>query len=90
MSLTLNGVIKEINKYDFTIVDEYGDNEVKFRPVDNSLKNCNVGLLVEVKFNVKGYQHNEKYYVNLEAWKVSKADSFKAKQDAPQVDRLVI
>jgi hypothetical protein len=90
MSLTLNGVIKEIKEYEFTIVDEYGNNEVKFRQVDNLLKNCNIGLLVEVKFNVKGNQHNEKYYISLDAFKVSKADSFKAKQDAPQVDKLVI
>ena len=90
MSLTLNGVIKEIKEYEFTIVDEYGNNEVKFRQVDNLLKNCNIGLLVEVKFNVKGNQHNEKYYISLDAFKVSKADSFESKQDTPEVDRLVI
>ena len=70
MSFTLNGTIKEIKEYYFTILVD-GDNKIKFRPKDNSLKNYNIGSSVEVQFVVKGSLHNEKYYVSLDAFKVS-------------------
>jgi single-strand DNA-binding protein len=107
MSLILNGVIKEIGekqvfdsgykKVEFILTanDEKYPQDVKFEVlqdnVDPFLNNNKVGSKVEVKFKVRGNEHKEKYYVSLTAWKVSKADSFKSKQDDDwEADKLVI
>lgn len=43
--------------------------------VDNFIQYNKVGDVVDVAFNVRGNEYNGKYYVNLQAWKVFKADS---------------
>ena len=48
-----------------------------------------VGDAVEVDFNIRGSEYKDKYYVNLTAWKVFKADVEQftgLKQDAPVVE----
>ena len=70
MSHQLKGVIKEIKENYFTIV-EGGDNEIKFKAVKDSLKNYTAGLSVDVQFNVKGSQYQDKYFVSLEATKIT-------------------
>lgn len=52
--------------------------DVKFEvlkdKVDNFLKYNKVGQDVDVSFNINGSEYKGKYYVNLIAWKVFKAD----------------
>jgi len=54
----------------------FGDDKV-----ENLNKYNKVGDEVEVSFNVSSREFNGKYYHNLDAWKV-----FKANASAPQVD----
>lgn len=53
--------------------------DVKFECVkekaDNLLKYNKVGDSVEVSFNIRGNEYQDKYYVNLVAWKVFKHDA---------------
>ncbi len=49
--------------------------KVKFEFMKDSvsaLDNYKVGDNVEVDFNVRGNEYKEKYYVNLNAWKINK------------------
>ena len=70
MSSQLKGIIKEIKEYDFTITTDL-DNEIKFKAVDVSLKDYNVGSCVYVQFNVKVLPYEDRRLVSLDAFKVS-------------------
>ena len=61
--LTTNGQYPQDVK--FECIKEKADNLIKYnKPGDE----------VEVSFNVRGNEYNGNYYVNLQAWKVFKAD----------------
>ena len=97
MSLQLTGTIKLIGekqvfdsgfqKVEFVITtnDEKYPQDVKFEisqdKVDDFLKYNKVGACVDVDFNVRGNEYNNKYYVNLSAWKVFKSDANKPATD---------
>ena len=97
MSLQLTGKIKLIGevqtfdsgfkKVEFVITtnDENYPQEVKFDisqdKVDDFIKYNKVGSDVDVSFNVRGNEYKGKYYVNLAAWKVSKAGAIKVATD---------
>lgn len=83
--LKLQGKIKVIGeqqtfdsgfrKLEFVITtnDQYPQ-DVKFEiindKIDDFVKYNKVGKDVEVSFNVRGNEYKEKYYVNLQAWRV--------------------
>ena len=52
--------------------------------VDNFLKYNKVGDVVDVSFNVECREYNGKYYTDLQAWKVFKADQ----QQQPQAQEV--
>ena len=97
MSLQLTGTIKligEVQTFDsgfkkvefvLTTNDEKYPQDVKFDilqdKVDDFIKYNKVGACVDVSFNVRGNEYNNKYYVNLSAWKVFKSDANKAATD---------
>ena len=88
--LKINGTIKligELQTFDsgfvkrefvLTTKEQYPQ-DVKFEVVKEKAtdfeKYNKVGDNVEVTFNVRGNEYNGKYYVNLQAWKVFKADA---------------
>lgn len=90
MELKINGTIKLINelqtwdsgfsKREFVITTkEQYPQDVKFEVVKDKAEKFEefnkVGDEVDVKFNVRGNEYNGKYYVNLQAWYVSKVGS---------------
>ena len=97
MSLQLTGTIKLIGdvqtfdsgfrKVEFVITtnDDMYPQDVKFDisqdKVDDFIKYNKVGACVDVDFNVRGNEYNNKYYVNLSAWKVFKSDANKPATD---------
>lgn len=44
-----------------------------FKDKTAALDNFKLGDFVKVSFNVRGNEYNGKYYVNLQAWKISTA-----------------
>ena len=85
MNYKLNGTIKVIEdeqqfdsgftKREFVVTTE-GDypQDVKFELIKDKtsvLDNYKVGQDVEVDFNLKGNEWNGKYFVNLQAWKLT-------------------
>jgi len=86
--LKLKGSIKIINdtqqvtdsfkKRDFVITTE-GDypQDVKFEATQDRvsiLDGLSIGDTVDVSFNIRGNEYKEKYYVNLQAWKLDTVD----------------
>ena len=68
------------NKRAFVISDQADKypQEIQFEAVkDNTaiVASLNVGDLVEIGFNIRGREWNEKHFVNLEAWKISVLES---------------
>ena len=55
------------NLYAFTVFGE--------EKVDKFIKYNKVGSRVDVDFNVETREYNDKYYTNLQAWKIFKAES---------------
>lgn len=87
------GTIKEIGelqtfdsgftKVEFVLTtDEQYPQEVKFEAVkekaEKMLKFNKVGDRIEVKFNLRGNEHNGKYYVNLQCWYTQNMESNEA------------
>jgi len=91
MNLELTGTIKliaekEVFKNDFqkvefvlTTNDEKYAQDIKFEViqdnVDKFIRHNQVGDIVTVSFNVRGNEYQNKYYVNLIAWKIDKLTS---------------
>jgi len=86
--LKLKGSIKIINdtqqvtdsfkKREFVITTE-GDypQDVKFEATQDRvsiLDGLSIGDTVDVSFNIRGNEYKEKYYVNLQAWKLDTVD----------------
>jgi len=103
MELKLSGTIKQIGekqtfdsgfcKVEFVLTtNEQYPQDVKFEIVkdkaDNFLQYNKVGNVVDVAFNVRGNEYNGKYYVNLQAWKVFKADATPAPQQGTPVETV--
>jgi hypothetical protein len=62
-------------KREFVIeTDEKYPQKIKFELVKDKcakLDQCHVGQTVEVSYNIRGNEHNGKYYVSLQAWKIA-------------------
>lgn len=86
MSYEMKGTVKRIwdtqtfdsgfYKRDFVITtqDQY-PSDVKFAALkekSEQLESVNVGDLIVVKFDVKGREYNDRYYVDLNAWRIEK------------------
>jgi single-strand DNA-binding protein len=84
---TLKGTVKVIldeqvfasgfNKREFVVTDETDKypQDIKFECVKDKVELVNaltVGDEVEVTFDLRGNEYNDKYYVSLAAWKVDK------------------
>jgi len=103
MELKINGTIKVIgelqtwdsgfSKVEFVITtkEEYPQ-DIKFEIVkekaDKFIEYNKVGDEVDVKFNVRGNEYNSKYYVNLQAWYVTKADGATTPQPTAKVEEV--
>jgi len=89
MDLKIKGTIKQIGnkqifdsgfqKVEFILTtDDKYPQDIKFESLkddaDNFIKYNHVGDAVEVSFNIRGNEYKEKYYVNLQAWKVFKTE----------------
>jgi hypothetical protein len=61
--------------------DVFGDEKV-----DNFEKYNKVGDMVDVEFNVKTNEWNDKYFVGLDAWKIFKADANALTDAAKKID----
>tara|TARA_R110002033_G_scaffold60171_1_gene110187 strand:+ start:1878 stop:2201 length:324 start_codon:yes stop_codon:yes gene_type:complete len=66
------------NLYAFTIFGE--------EKVDKFIKYNKVGNEVDVDFNVETREYNDKYYTNLQAWKIFKAQDTAAPQAKEEDD----
>jgi len=66
------------NLYAFTI---FGEDKV-----DKFIKYNKVGGNVDVDFNVETREYNDKYYTNLQAWKVFKAEGTPPPADEEKED----
>tara|TARA_R100000329_G_scaffold125775_2_gene104339 strand:+ start:2290 stop:2661 length:372 start_codon:yes stop_codon:yes gene_type:complete len=53
--------------------------------VDNFMKYNKVGQMVEVSFNINCREYNERYYTDLNAWKV-----FTLKDEVNQTDDVIV
>jgi hypothetical protein len=87
MDLQLQGTIKVVydtqtfdsgfSKREFVVTtQEQYPQDVKFEVLKDKttlLDTYRVGDSVNVHFNIRGNEYNGKYYVNLQAWKMSKA-----------------
>ena len=104
MELKTTGTIKligEVQEFDsgfrklefvLTTKEQYPQ-DVKFEitqdKIDNFTKYNKTGDEVEVSFNIRGNEYNGKYYTNLQAWKVFKADkSNDTLQDQPTTEEV--
>ena len=86
MELKINGKIKLLmdqqswdsgfTKREFVITtNEQYPQDVKLECIKDKtslLENLSEGDDVEVSFNIRGNEYNGKYYVNLQAWRLSK------------------
>jgi len=74
------------NKREFVVTDDADKypQDIKFACVKDKVELVNklsVGDKVKVTFNIRGNEYQEKYYVNLEAWKVESGGA--ASSDGP-------
>jgi len=97
MELKVQGRIKVINdlqtwdsgfsKREFVITtQEQYPQDVKFEALKEKatqLDTLNVGDDIEVSFNLRGNEYNGKYYVNLQAWKLTKSGATTESAPAP-------
>jgi hypothetical protein len=97
MSYEITGTIKVINdtqtfdsgfaKREFVITteDKYPQ-DIKLEFVKDKvseLDTFDVGDQVTVAFNIRGNEYKDRYYVNLSAWKISKAEGASAQTQEP-------
>lgn len=82
----LTGRVKEVfdrkvfqsgfSKREFVVTtDENYPQDIKFECVQDRcelLSDVSVGDKVEVRFNLRGNEYKERYYVNLQAWRITK------------------
>ena len=67
------------SKREFVVEVEDGKfpQSIKFEAVKDKaaqLDNLSVGDAVKVNFDIRGNEYNDRYYVNLNAWKITKLD----------------
>ena len=80
----VNFVLATGNEYNPEVAFQiFGDEKV-----ENFIKFNKVGQTVDVNFNVSSREFNGKYYHNLDAWKVFKASTDEAVEEAPAADGL--
>jgi hypothetical protein len=59
-----------------TVPDDKYPQDIKLEVVNDkcdALDQFSVGQEVEVEFNIRGNEYNDRFYVNLSAWKVTAA-----------------
>ena len=52
------------------------------------LDRVSVGQTIKVTFDLRGNEYNDKYYVNLTAWRVEPADGSAANEEVPPFDDI--
>jgi len=52
------------------------------------LDRVSVGQTIKVTFDLRGNEYNDKYYVNLTAWRVEPADASAANEEVPPFDDI--
>jgi hypothetical protein len=102
MSLQLSGTVKAIfdevtypsgfSKIEFVITTaEQYPQDVKFELVKDKCAlayKMSAGQAVTVHFNVRGNEHNGKYYVSLQAWKIEAGADVAAPVATPVADPI--
>ena len=80
-------------KQEFVITDDGNEKypqEIAFQIVQDkvgSLDSFNEGDVVAVTFDIRGREHNGRYFNNLQAWRVERmGDSSEAPNDSPNSD----
>jgi len=67
------------NKREFVVTtDEQYPQDIKFECVKDKcslLNDISVGQTIKVGFNLRGNEYKERYYVNLQAWRIEAGDS---------------
>ena len=80
------------NKREFVVTtqDDRYPQDIKFETVKDKtalLNDLQVGQRVKVAFDLRGNEHNGRYYTNLSAWRVEDAgEADAAGSDAPPID----
>ncbi|MDE0825871.1 MAG: DUF3127 domain-containing protein [Akkermansiaceae bacterium] len=77
--LELQTFASGFSKREFVVEVEDGKypQSIKFEAVKDKasqLENLAVGDAVKVNFDIRGNEYNDRYYVNLNAWKIAKLD----------------
>jgi len=52
------------------------------------LDRISVGQAVKVTFDLRGNEYNERYYVNLTAWRIEPADAGTPTDEMPPMDEI--
>lgn len=71
-------VSEKFQKRDFVVTTDFDGNYPQHISLQltqdkvNLLDNINIGDLITVEFNLKGREHNDKYFNQLDAWKITK------------------
>ena len=98
MELKINGKLKQLmdlqswdsgfSKREFVITtNEQYPQDIKLECIKDKtslLNGVNPGEDIEVSFNLRGNEYNGKFYVNLQAWKITKVND--ASQNTPPPD----
>ena len=98
MELKINGKLKQLmdlqswdsgfSKREFVITtNEQYPQDIKLECIKDKtslLNGINPGEDIEVSFNLRGNEYNGKFYVNLQAWKITKSNE--GPQSAPPPD----
>jgi len=97
----LNGTVKEIfdeqtfaggfNKKEFVVTDDADKypQDIKFQCVKDKValvNKLNRGDRVKVTFNIRGNEHQGRYFVNLDAWKIEVTSQAQSKPAEPHSD----
>jgi len=98
-SFEINGTLKHLfdvqsfpsgfTKREFVIetTDDKYPQQIKFETVKDRtalLDDLAIGDALQVAFDIRGNEFKERFYVNLNAWKVTKADGSAAPEKQPQ------
>lgn len=100
MELKINGKLKQLmdlqswdsgfSKREFVITtNEQYPQDIKLECIKDKtslLNGINPGEDVEVSFNLRGNEFNGKYYVNLQAWKITKGNEGPQNTPPPDTD----
>ena len=100
MELKINGKLKQLmdlqswdsgfSKREFVITtNEQYPQDIKLECIKDKtslLNGINPGEDIEVSFNLRGNEYNGKFYVNLQAWKITKGNNVPQNTPPPDTD----